>query len=116
MFAQSNSPVSGISSWPINATLPIGGPNLILYTKSGGLAHFNQLYTFNILSHELVFVDLTNNTVKKITLTDDDISDIIDRYYAGEFSRNQTYDINPCPDCIQYGLLESFFDLEKKLN
>jgi len=116
VFAQINNTASDLTSSPTNATLPIGGPNLILYTKSGGLAHLNQLYTFNILSHELVYVDLTNNTVKKTILTDDDISNIIDRFYRGDFSANETiYDINPCPDCIQYGLLLSFFDLETRI-
>jgi hypothetical protein len=114
-FAQVDSTAPDITTSSVNGSLPIGGLNLLLYTKSGGLTHLNQLYTFNILSQELVFVDLTNNTVKKSVLTNETIDDLINRFYSGEFSYNDTYDINPCPDCIQYGLLLSFFDLETRL-
>jgi hypothetical protein len=114
-FAQINNTAPDITTSSTNASLPKGGPNLLLYTKSGGEVPYNQLYTFNILSQELVFVDLTNNTVKKSMLTNETIDDLITRFYSGEFSYNETtYDINPCPGCIQYGLLISFFDLETR--
>jgi hypothetical protein len=115
VFAQVDNTASDITSSPMNATLPIGGPNLILYTKSGGLAHLNQLYTFNVLSHELVFVDLNNNTVKKSVLTDDEISTITDAFYSALTPDQDIYDINPCPDCIEYGLVYSFIDFETRI-
>jgi hypothetical protein len=109
VFAQINNTASDMTGSPTNGPPPIGGPNLILYTKSGGLAHLNQLYTFNLLRNELVFVDLNNNTIKKVILTDDDTSTLNDRFRRGDFSANETiYDINPCPDCFQYGLSLSF--------
>jgi hypothetical protein len=103
------------ASSSINSSLPIGGPNLLLYTKSGGLAHTNQLYAFNILSQELVFVDLNNNTVKKRMLTDDEISTITDAFSSALIPDHDVYDINPCPDCIQYGLVYSFIDFETRI-
>jgi len=93
----------------VNATIPIQGFNLIVYTKSGGFAPSNQLYTFNALSQELVFVDLNNNTVKKRTLTEDEIT-TINNAYAIRVADKNIYDTNPCPDCIQYSLLYSYFD------
>jgi hypothetical protein len=114
-FAQIDSRAPNMTASPINASLPESGLNLLLYTKSGGLAHSNQLYTFNILSQELVFVDLTNNTVKKRMLTDDEISNITHAFYTTNITGNEIYDINPCPDCIQYGLVYSFIDLETRI-
>ncbi len=93
----------------VNATLPIQGFNLIVYTKSGGFAPSSQLYAFNALSQELIFVDLTNNTVKKRTLTEDEIT-TINSAYAIRVADRDIYDTNPCPDCIQYSLLYSYFD------
>jgi hypothetical protein len=93
----------------VNATVPIEGFNLIVYTKSGGFAPSNELYAFNALSKELVFLDLTNNTVKKRALTEDEITTINNAYAISVPDKN-VYDTNPCPDCIQYSLLYSYFD------
>jgi hypothetical protein len=114
-FAQiNNNTAPDITTPSINASLPIGGLNLLLYTKSGGQAHLNQLYTLNAVSQELVFVDLANNTVKKRMLTDDEMSNVTDIFWTTAVPEN-TYHINPCPDCIQYGLLSSFFEFEKRI-
>jgi len=115
-FAQINNISHDITtSYAVNASLPEGGLNLLLYTKSGGLAPSNQPYTFNILSQELVFVDLTNNTVKKRMLTDDEISNMTDVFHTTNITGNEIYDIDSCPDCLQYGLLYSFIDFEKRI-
>jgi len=111
-FAQmNNTGAAGVSAPPtsVNATVPIEGFNLIVYTKSGGIAPFNQLYAFNALSQELIFVDLTNNTVKKRILSENEIS-TINNAYAIRVADKNIYDTNPCPDCIQYSLLYSYFD------
>jgi hypothetical protein len=52
---------------------------------------------------------LTNNTIKKRILTEDEISTIYNAYAMRVDDKN-IYDINPCPDCVQYGLLYSYFD------
>jgi hypothetical protein len=120
-FAQIDITTPDISTSSVNASsstnssLPIGGFNLLLYTKSGGLAHTNQLYAFNILNRELVLVDLTNNTAKTRMLTDNEISTINDAFYNALIPDHDIYDISPCPDCIQYGLVYSFIDFEKRV-
>jgi len=48
-------------------------------------------------------------------LTDDEISTINDAFYNALIPDHDIYDINPCPDCIQYSLVYSFIDFEKRV-
>jgi hypothetical protein len=115
-FAQQNSTnTQAISS---NTTsLPKSGVQLLLYTKSGGLAGLDQIYSYNIVTKELTFVDLKdkkNITASTKILTEPEIANLTDTFYLTYIFRDRNvYDLNKCPDCIQYGLSYSFIDTEK---
>jgi len=104
-----------------NTTLaPSSGPSYLqgfyhlLYTVSGGLAPVHQLYAYNIVGHQLTFVDLDNKMVKTKILN----SSAVDEMNSICCPGNTAFDVahlksSPCPDCRQYGLSYYFVEPEK---
>ena len=85
------------------------GLNMLLYTKNGGITGNNEIYTYNIATKEVVYVN-SMNEVKRKTLTQDEIDNLNNIFYDIGFS--EVYDRKICPDCTQYGLSYSFIDFE----
>jgi hypothetical protein len=110
-FAQTNSTTGKASA--STRTVPQGGIQLLLLVKKGGLAGQDQLFSYNIISKELTFVDLKNSTVKTKPLSSSEVENLTRIFYSTNITREKAYDVNVCPDCFQYGLSYSFLDLEK---
>jgi hypothetical protein len=110
-FAQTNSSIGKPNT--STKTIPKGGVQLLLYIKKGGFAGEDQLFSYNIISRELTFVDLKNNTVKTKPLNNSEVDNLTNVFYSTNVSKENVYDVNLCPDCFQYGLSYSFLELEK---
>jgi hypothetical protein len=114
-FAQGNPNISKSTASTNITALPKSGLQLLLYTKNGGFAGLNQIFSYNIVTKELTFVDLRNNTVKTKMLNDSEIANLTDTFFSAGIIKGRVYDLNVCPDCFQYGMSYSFIEPEKLL-
>jgi len=123
LLTMSGQSFSQLNSTNANITTSIKEPALtgtyhLSYTKIGGQAHIDELYSYNILNHELIFVNLNDNVTKKKVLSDSDIKELDNIFYEVNFLRDvpgnlKLIDISSCRDCVQYGLSFAFVDFEK---
>lgn len=84
------------------------GLNMLLYTKNGGITATNEIYAYDIVTKEIVYVNSLNETKRK-TLTSNEIDHLNNMFYDIGFS--EIYDKRVCPDCMQYGLSYACIDL-----
>lgn len=110
-YAQQNTTTTE-SSQNITDILPYRGINSILYTKYGGLEGLNEIYTYEIGTKEITYVN-TMNEVKRTTLDQAQIDALNDILYDPGIT--EVYDRKLCPDCIQYGLSFTFVEWEMLL-
>ena len=109
VYAQQNITNTNESSQNITDILPYRGINSILYTKQGGQQGLNEIYTYEIGTKEITYVN-TMNEVKRKVLDQAQIDALNDILYDPGIT--EVYDRKLCPDCIQYGLSYTFVEWE----
>lgn len=112
VYAQQHTTNTTESSQNITDILPYRGINSILYTKQGGQQGLNEIFTYEIGTKEITYVN-TMNEVKRKVLDQAQIDALNDILYNPGIT--EVYDRKLCPDCIQYGLTFTFVEWEMLL-